>query len=180
MPVEGGQLGSNSAGITGDPVLHLMPQSRRLPGGRGRGHRAPSLLYPLPLWCQLGSEQSLWGGGLPGAPHPAPSGRAEGDGSARSAGEMNRKRGPGRGGGQRKKQTEQGLGGDLALGLRNLLQWVPGTLLHREGPALHPVLTRTLGLDVRGQAGQGHIPQSTVGRATASPLTPRSSLHSDF
>lgn len=39
-----------------------------------------------------------------------------------------------RGGGQRKKQTEQGLGGNLDLGLQNPLQGIPGTLLHQEGP----------------------------------------------
>lgn len=37
-------------------------------------------------------------GGLPEAPHPAPNGRAEGDGRARPAGGMHRKRGPGRSG----------------------------------------------------------------------------------
>lgn len=132
------------------------PEATILKASWRQRQRAQSSLppNPLPLWCQLAlrckgqrAHEGLRAG--------SPTGRVEGDGRARAAGEMDRTRG----GGQRKKQTEQRLGGNSDLGLQNPLQGIPGTLLHQEdaGPR-----------DVRGQAGPGHIPQPTVGLAAAS------------
>lgn len=184
--------GPRRPGPAPEASLEGVLETRRRAESLARGHRAPSLAGPLPLWCQTalrckgqcatkGSQSRACrvGGFLELSTQPPKEGREgqECQVCRRDGQEVGLRQNrmclwkdwtdQPRGGG-RKRQSEQGLGGHSDRAPQKPLQWILGTPLHQQSPALHADLPRTSGLDVQGQAGLGHIP----GPPWASP-TPR-------